>query len=148
MGSCFALNISFFHREWKITPRSDSEMLFLVLWPSSPKGVTKNIVFIWGDFLNRCLLAGSILPIYVSTPTLSYWVLVKQITYTPRVGFMVFMPIVKNSATVGRGMPAGSDSLPLVSSSDTYRDQRSTKNGRIHVGESRPHLLISVSAND
>lgn len=123
-------------------------MLFLVFWPNSPKEVTKKIVFIWGNFLNRCLLAGSVLPIYVSTSTLSYWVLVKQITYTPRVGFMIFMPIVKNSTTVGRGATTGSDSLPLVSLSDTYQDQRSTNNARIHVGESWPHLLISISASD
>lgn len=58
------------------------------------------------------------------------------------------MQIVKNSATVGRGMTTGSDSLPLVGFSDTYQDQRNTNNGRIHVGKSWHHLLILLSARD
>lgn len=116
--------------------------------PSFPEEVNKKIVFIWRDFLNCCLLNDSILPIFVSTPTSSYWVLVKQIIYTPRVGFIIFMQIVKNSATVGRGMTTGSDSLPLVGFSDTYQDQRNTNNGRIHVGKSWHHLLILLSARD
>lgn len=61
---------------------------------------------------------------------------------------MIFIRIVKNSATVGRGMTTGSDSLPLVSFSDTYKDQRTRNNGGIHVGESWLHILIPISASD
>lgn len=41
---------------------------------------------------------------------------------------MIFVQVVKNSATVGRGMTMGSDSLPLVSFSDTYQPLRSRNN--------------------
>lgn len=52
----------------------------------------------------------------------------KQVICLPRVGFMSFMQIVKNSTTVGRRMTTGSDSLPLVSFSDTYQSPRNRNN--------------------
>lgn len=42
---------------------------------------------------------------------------------------MIFMQIVKNTSTVGRGMTIGSDSLPLVSLSDIYQPLRNRNNG-------------------
>lgn len=47
---------------------------------------------------------------------------------------MIFVQIVKNSATVGRGATMGSDSLPLVSFSDTYQPLRN-RNNRNHADE-------------
>lgn len=49
---------------------------------------------------------------------------------------MIFMQIVKNSTTVGRRMTTGSDSLPLVSFSDTYQPLRN-RNNRSSVDESQ-----------
>lgn len=46
------------------------------------------------------------------------------------------MQIVKNSTTVGRRMTTGSDSLPLVSFSDTYQPLRN-RNNRSSVDESQ-----------
>lgn len=47
---------------------------------------------------------------------------------------MIFMQIVKNTSTVGRGMTIGSDSLPLVSLSDIYQPLRN-RNNRSYVEE-------------
>lgn len=132
VGSCFVLKASSLHRQWKITLRSDSKkMMSLVLCGKFSKRSYKKIAFLWGRFSTVSSRLARFCPFCLCLH-LIFWALVKQIIYTPRVGFMIFVQIVENSTTVGRRMTTGCDSLPLVSFSDTYQPLRN-RNNRSYV---------------
>lgn len=103
----------------KITLRSDSEKISLVVYGKFSKRKSQKDCLVQGSFpavpshwLNS------------ASSTSLFWELAKQIIHTPNVGFVIFLQMVKNSTTVGRGMTTGSDSFPLVSYSDTYPSRR------------------------
>lgn len=111
-----------------MTLRSDSKKARLVLYEKFSKSY-KNDGLSPGELFPADSLLAQFCP-YLPPPPTSFILggALKQVICLPRVGFMSFMQIVKNSTTVGRRMTTGSDSLPLVSFSDTYQSPRNRNN--------------------
>lgn len=129
--SCFALSISFFHREQKISMRSDSKKtIFVLLWSVFQKEL-QDILCLVGFLkpFSHCLLSSSHFRLHLPLNLFGIcWT-----KYILRVGFVIFIQIVKNSWT-GTGMTTGSDLLPLASFSCISQPLRSKTSKKLGSG--------------